>query len=249
MSRFRLPSISWGLAHLHPVKPRMSIAGGQCRGFCSRALAGSRSRCCPRDSGSNRSCSSRRLGAAGHQRCFNQMPCTAAINPPYPPSRAWSHTLRILLIARARARKLSCRRFTAATASPRPRAYVTAWTRARSRAVIGLLATQKHYLCEYSSAHSPARVIEDLFAPYSPCKKSLQKYASSLDSNYKILPFFMGKRMWDTYITHIFLQLIYFVSYYIWLLDFHFSAPQWNFAYFSQTLHHSAYLKYTYVKI
>lgn len=51
-----------------------------------------------------------RLGA-GHQRCFNQMPCTAAINPTYPPSRARSHTLRILLIAR----KLSCRRFTGST--------------------------------------------------------------------------------------------------------------------------------------
>jgi len=49
----------------------------------------------------------RRLGA-GYQRCFNPLPCTAAINPAYPPSRARSHTLRILLITQ----KLSCRRFT-----------------------------------------------------------------------------------------------------------------------------------------
>ena len=48
-----------------------------------------------------------RLGA-GNQRCFNPLPCTAAINPAYPPSRVRSHTLRILLITR----KLSCRRFT-----------------------------------------------------------------------------------------------------------------------------------------
>lgn len=66
---------------MYPVRQRMSIPGGQCRGFCTYRV--DRIGRVARDSGVI--VRVHRLGVR-HQRCFNQMPCMAAINPAYPPS-------------------------------------------------------------------------------------------------------------------------------------------------------------------